>query len=251
MFAEPERIQAMAGLISAAERKFVSSRLPLALLGMEGDSGKRVHGDAPIAVVLLDRLVDDDGRIIGKACFDEERIERAEVGRDEIVGALGRHGHERRVAGLRGRHKSWRSGLSAPPPLPGVAGLSPARAGKAHSAAAASDTGARRRRDRPGRNWKEIIGRPVRFSEDNPSLRRAYFRFFAAARQIPREATPRPEFRQPRLTAPATRPADGFSALAPWRRQPSPPAAPSRKRAPRFAARARARRRIRPRAPRA
>src|ERR1700733_5049051 len=72
---------------------------------MEGDPGKRIHGDPPIAVVLLDRLVDDGGRIIGNACLREERVERAEIGRDEIVGALYGHRHKRRRAGLRGRQK--------------------------------------------------------------------------------------------------------------------------------------------------
>src|ERR1700722_5640789 len=69
---------------------------------MEANLGKRVDGDPPIAVVLLDRLVDDDRGNIGNACFSEERIERAEVGRDEIMRAVRLYRHEGRGAGLRG-----------------------------------------------------------------------------------------------------------------------------------------------------
>ncbi len=70
---------------------------------MKANLGKRVHGDPPIGVVLLDRFVDDGGWIIGNASFSEERVERAEVGRDEIVGALRGHRHKRSGASLRGR----------------------------------------------------------------------------------------------------------------------------------------------------
>ena len=70
---------------------------------MKADLGERVHLDPPIAVVLLDRLIDDGGRIIGNAGLGEKRIERAEVGRDEIMRALRLDRDERRGAGLRGR----------------------------------------------------------------------------------------------------------------------------------------------------
>ena len=56
-----------------------------------------------MAVILLDRLVDDGGRIVGRARLLEERVEHAEIGRDEIVGALRRHRDEGGRAGLRRR----------------------------------------------------------------------------------------------------------------------------------------------------
>src|SRR5262249_11786429 len=87
--------------------------------------------------------------------------------------------------------------------------------------------------------------------EDSPSLRPAYFRFFVLARQNLRDAAADQPSCVAILTAPATPPADGFSAPAPWRPQPSLPAAPSRRRAPRSAARARATRRTQLTAPRA
>src|ERR1700722_14033935 len=71
----------------------------------------------------------------------------------------------------------------------GVGGLSAARMGNAHRSATASEDDARPQRDRPGRDLMEGMGRPVRFSKVNPSLRPAYFRFFAAAREFLREAT--------------------------------------------------------------
>ena len=85
------------------------------VLGVEGDFGKRIHGDPPIAVILLDRLGGDDGGIVGNAGFLDERVQRAQVGGDEIVGALGGHRHDRRGAGLERRAETSRSGLSAPP----------------------------------------------------------------------------------------------------------------------------------------
>ena len=92
---EPERSQAMAGLISAAERK--SGIRPAArVLGMEGDFRKRIAGDPPIAVVLLDRLVGDDRRIIGDAGFSKQPVEHAEIGGDETTGARRGHCHQRR-----------------------------------------------------------------------------------------------------------------------------------------------------------
>ena len=72
------------------------------ILGMEANLRERIHVDPPVGVVLFDRFVDDDRRIVRDASFSKERIERAEVGRDEIVGALGGHRHKRRGAGLRG-----------------------------------------------------------------------------------------------------------------------------------------------------
>ena len=64
---------------------------------------QRIHRNPPIAVVLLDRLVGDHRRIVGDAGPGEERIERAEIGRNEIMRAVRLHRHERRSASLGGR----------------------------------------------------------------------------------------------------------------------------------------------------
>ena len=219
MFAEPERSQAMAGSISAVERKFVSSTLPVASLEWKTMRGSESMREPPIAVILLDRLVDDGGRIVGSARLLEERVERAEIGRDEIVGALAASPSR---AGWRrpGRRADiWRSGLSAPP-RPRAWPACRRRGRETPTAPPRPATKrARRRRDRPGRNRMEGIGRPVRFSEDNPSLRqpisdssppRDNFRVRRPPARLVNRASPR---RQRGA-------ASDFSAPAPWRRRP-------------------------------
>ena len=216
---------------------------------MEADFRQRVDADPPVGVVLLDRLGDDDGRIIGKAGLLEERVERAQVGRDEIMGAFRGHRHQRRGAGL-GRGQKFGDQRLQRVRARGRCGLVPGEGGSRPQRRPGQQQG----REAPGSARADSEGEhgaaPVRFSEDNPGVRQP-ISYSSPPRETFRDGPKAGRSRPPRPTGPAAPPADGFSAPAPWRRQLSPPAAPSRTRAPRSGGRARARPRIRSRAPRA
>ena len=81
--------------------------------GVGDDLRQRILDDPPVAVVLLEQLVEEGRRLVGRRDPDglEEAVQGAEVGRDEIVLPAGLHRDEGGAAGRRRRQEPVEQGL--------------------------------------------------------------------------------------------------------------------------------------------